>query len=753
MYNNYSIIKEIMSRKDKNEIAQNGNSQSAKQTINFNQTVSEGTKVILDTYNFIKDINDTNNSYSYSWKQTEGIPVVFDNTIENTHSFSFTAPYLEGHDVNHTLRFKLTITDNNSGKTIIPNSNLNVIVKRVHRAIIFQGGVSLGAYEAGVFQALVEKLSEEDKTKKESKSDGRPLFDIVAGTSIGSMNAAIVVSSIIKDKTWKDASRELIKFWKNQEYQFPTLADSLDANPLYHYWWDMGHITNKILKRSFSNLTVMYSNINFNFKKWYGEFWTNYFLLDIDFWKDYFINGWYIPATAESARKYYSAKQFHKFGAPNVASGIQPWSIFGKFFDLEELNFNPRPDNKHLPGYSLKKTLQNFVDFPIKTNETQPRFILVTVDVHTGDAVTFDSYKKNVKDVEGNILKDENGNNITRHYSEYGSNEQNKHVISYDKGIEIEHVLASGTFPAFFDYPSFKVENNDMNIKNDEHIFWDGGFRSNTPLREVIQVHRDYWHKEGSGDENDVPDLEVYIADLWPSVLKEDPISFDNDFVENRKLNIIFSDKTHYDEQVANVVTDYIDLAKELKNLAERSGVSKDEINQVLDKYASSKNRKGRIRAYHDLLGGRFRLTKVVRIDHKDDGNEVANKIYDYSYTTIENLMKEGYCDTLTEIGLQLIKDGITEIANKKSKGKYDNHIQVLEKILQQIQKSVKIENGYGATINQVQNFIKEVKSIKEIENRSSLKEEKILLIDAAKQFEKIINETKDQNVLLYKSN
>ena len=67
----------------------------------------------------------------------------------------------------------------------------------------------------------------------------------------------------------------------------------------------------------------------------------------------------------------------------------------------------------------------------------------------------------------------------------------------------------------------FKVENNDTNIKNDEHIFWDGGFRSNTPLREVIQVHRDYWHKEGIGDENDVPDLEVYIVDLWPSELKE----------------------------------------------------------------------------------------------------------------------------------------------------------------------------------------------------------------------------------------
>ena len=73
---------------------------------------------------------------------------------------------------------------------------------------------------------------------------------------------------------------------------------------------------------------------------------------------------------------------------------------------------------------------------------------------------------------------------------------------------------------------------------------------------------------------------------------------------------------------------------------------------------------------YKSLLEGRFRLTKVVRIDHKDDGNEVANKIYDYSRTTIENLMKDGYCDTLTHMGIQSIKDGIIKIASKIQKEK-----------------------------------------------------------------------------------
>jgi NTE family protein len=116
---------------------------------------------------------------------------------------------------------------------------------------------------------------------------------------------------------------------------------------------------------------------------------------------------------------------------------------------------------------------------------------------------------------------------------------------------------------------------------------------------------------------------------LWPSVLKEEPTSFDLDFVENRKWNILFSDKTDYDEQVAKVVSDYNDLVNELRNLAGRAGI-KEEMNDILEKYARSETRNGRPRKYKDLLGGRFRLTKVVRIDRKDDGNEVHGKIFDF---------------------------------------------------------------------------------------------------------------------------
>jgi hypothetical protein len=325
----------------------------------------------------------------------------------------------------------------------------------------------------------------------------------------------------------------------------------------------------------------------------------------------------------------------------------------------------------------------------------------------------------------------------------YGIDERNKHVVTYDEGVTIDHILASGTFPNFFDYPKFKVRDSDFKYKEKEHIFWDGGFRSNTPLREVIHAHRDFWHTKDSEKEDDVPDLEVY-ADLWPSELKEEPISFDLDFVENRKLNIIFADKTHYDEQVAEVVSDYIDLVKKLKNLAERKGASENEIRYILKEHAESKNRGGNIRMYRSLLEGRFRLTKVVRIDHTDDGNEVANKIYDYSHASIEKLMKDGYCDALNEFGIQSIKDGIIRIAYKNGTVNNDGiDVQGLEQKLQQLHKTTKRDNGYDDTINIVETFIDEVKSIPDRVDNLEMGEEKVLLIQSAKQFQGMIMRTK----------
>ena len=243
-----------------------------------------------------------------------------------------------------------------------------------------------------------------------------------------------------------------------------------------------------------------------------------------------------------------------------------------------------------------------------------------------------------------------------------------------------------------------------------------------------------------------MPDLEIYIADLWPSELKEDPVSFDRDFVENKKWNLILGDKTDYDEQVANVVTDYVDLTRRLKNLAEKKGASK-EINHILNSYATSINTIGKTRIYKALLEGRFRLTKVVHVDLKDDGNEVYDKVFDYSYKTIEELMKAGYNDASIQMDMQRMKDSINELAKINGHAnddieRVDNiHIQELEGSLSQIEEKMKIvDGGYDSDSDmiikhQIRNFM----DIVERMERISPRKEKASLIDAAKQLQDTI--------------
>ena len=119
--------------------------------------------------------------------------------------------------------------------------------------------------------------------------------------SIGAMNSAIVVSNVTDGKSWEDTAQEVIKFWRDQEW--PTFADSLDTNPAYRTWWDIVHITSKVFKQSTSEMIEFYSNVNRPFKKWYDDVIPNWLFVDPNFWKDYFLNGWYIPATAEACQK------------------------------------------------------------------------------------------------------------------------------------------------------------------------------------------------------------------------------------------------------------------------------------------------------------------------------------------------------------------------------------------------------------------------------------------------------------------
>jgi NTE family protein len=459
---------------------------------------------------------------------------------------------------------------------------LALVARIPQRALILQGGGALGAYEAGVFKVLYDRLYE----------PGKALFDIVAGTSSGALNAAILVSHVIKNNnSWENADQTLLHFW--QRLASPTPLSGA-----------------------------------------YGEFWLG-----------------------EAGRRYYSAKEFFLRGlekvhsAPNTVLDYKFYDYLPYFYFLPNVTINSR---YRYNNRALRESIKNF--FPIATIEGEPRLLTVAVDVVEGATVTFDSYlyegnkcliceEKCGKDKLVEHVNRKHGASIRKvvRWSVYGEKE-NRHAIFYEDGIDVPHAIASASIPIFYDYEEI-----------DGHKFWDGGILSNTPLREVIQAHRDYWHKD-KGQE--VPDLQVYIVNMWPKKESTTTPPSDNDGLNDRRNDLTYLDKTKYDQKVAHLVTDYVNFVNDLIRLTTDAinEVGDTEINKELKRRlakiketpAISKKRepeKERPRTYEDMLKGRFRLESLVTIERTDDANEISHKWEDLTSETVESLIVQGIED------------------------------------------------------------------------------------------------------------
>ena len=107
---------------------------------------------------------------------------------------------------------------------------------------------------------------------------------------------------------------------------------------------------------------------------------------------------------------------------------------------------------------------------------SQPRFILVGVDVAEGASVVFDSYEK-----EDGSRKSEYGKYIVQDGKEAGFT----HIIRYDDGITADQVIASASVPLNYSYSTLEVEsynNATSNYEKNIRYFWDGGIMSNTAI-------------------------------------------------------------------------------------------------------------------------------------------------------------------------------------------------------------------------------------------------------------------------------
>ena len=141
------------------------------------------------------------------------------------------------------------------------------------------------------------------------------------------------------------------------------------------------------------------------------------------------------------------------------------------------------------------------------------------------------------------------------------------HIIRYNDGITADQVIASASVPLNFGYSRLEVESYNTATSNYEkniRYFWDGGIMSNTPLTQVVLLHRQYWLKR-KGFKQTVPRLNIGIVNVHP--VKQHIIPWDRDGIVNRNADITFPDRTEREEQALLVVSDYVDLARDLESI------------------------------------------------------------------------------------------------------------------------------------------------------------------------------------------
>jgi NTE family protein len=506
----------------------------------------------------------------------------------------------------------------------------------IQRALVLQGGGALGAYEAGVFKALCEKITREDSENGEAD---RPLFDIVAGTSAGAINGSILVSYVTK-RMRENPNWRVKQFWEGSAQHLEKFWSMISSTPYVSEWFNL---------------------------------WWNYWF------------GW-LPsgASQEAARRYYAAKEFLIRGAPGVFSS--PQITFDTiYFDLQ--NFWAHYDNQQ-----LKDNIRSFATLlPLRTyfesehsRFPEPRLLIASVDIQEGETVIFDSYEKD----PGN-WKSEYG----RQGKEYDKNRVNEdayeHVISYDKGIDVEHIMASLSVPLHYTHTELWAQ--ERASYDPIRRFWDGQLLSNTPLRELISEHKKFWENQirtktktdtkklfeinaeefseilwqGKNNEITVPSLEIYIVNLWPTKEKDFP-QYNHDLLLDRKNDITSHDKTEYDRKVGMLVTDYTDLAHKLIDLAKKNGVAKEAIMQILEERARTSQRTGDERKYLDLIKARFEITKTVIIERVDDEDSVSDKWLDLSHLTIDQMICRGYQEAQMPVDLEFISDNVDRLLAKR---------------------------------------------------------------------------------------
>jgi NTE family protein len=472
------------------------------------------------------------------------------------------------------------------------------------RALVFQGGGSLGAYEAGVFHVLYHWI------KKDLPEDEN-IFDIIAGTSIGAINASIIINHFLERKpestTLKgDVPIKVLQYWKGS------------PEKLLRFWKEISsHSTLDYLLLLLKNAWDISIQL-FPYYKYLG---------------DSIISG-------ESLRRYYSTKKRIISGESNVFSPLFfppfPTPLFNKFFDYSPSAWWYQYSNQPLKEFILEFAPRlKYDDYhkeggiitDIEFNE--PRFLLVAANIGNAKPATFDSYN------EG--------------------------------GITIDHVLASAAIP--INYPYVEIKGNKYwdggilsntpvrELISSHNTFWN---KDNSQRMLTFDRWDDFYEIQ---KENSIPDLSLTIVNLHPESEDGDHILtlYDYDLTKDRENDIRFHDKTDYDIKLAQDISDYHDFARDMTQLASDAikviGDANNTVDDLKKRFENIINTRQRTltrtteqRYFSDLIYKRFDICDVIKIQRKDDIHTISNKIFDFSSNTILNLIEEGERDALKEI-------------------------------------------------------------------------------------------------------
>jgi hypothetical protein len=112
---------------------------------------------------------------------------------------------------------------------------------------------------------------------------------------------------------------------------------------------------------------------------------------------------------------------------------------------------------------------------------------------------------------------------------------------------------------------------------------------------------------------------------------------------------------------MALMITDYVNIINKLIKLANDNKIKKSLVDNILQQQALSRNfMTEKHFKYADMIEDMVSVDLVVRVERKNDMNTISNKTFDFSDTTIHQLIKDGYEEALDQ-GSKIIKQWLSE--------------------------------------------------------------------------------------------